>query len=303
MTNMNPKLIEKYLPFIQNLSNTYSYDSNITHLLYLIIPAFVTKYSIYQENLILNTFQNTKIITTSKKDKIVEAYYTSIPKYQNEQIITTKYIIIQNYENISLVQLLDNLVHEFNHAINSYNHEIKIDNNIFTLRTGLTHISYSINNLTPLQKENTHILEEILNTHQTEQIINLIKTYHDPTNELINNTIYSINNETLKNYTSKSYYLENLLMKQILENKTFISTLNNLRLTGDINNIEEWFNNITNQKDSYQKLNNYLQEIMNLEQKLITQKLFQSITINKIKKYISLVLDIINTFNQNCNYK
>jgi len=300
---MNPKLIEKYLPFIQNLSNTYSYDSNITHLLYLIIPAFVTKYSIYQENLILNTFQNTKIITTSKKDKIVEAYYTSIPKYQNEQIITTKYIIIQNYENISLVQLLDNLVHEFNHAINSYNHEIKIDNNIFTLRTGLTHISYSINNLTPLQKENTHILEEILNTHQTEQIINLIKTYHDPTNELINNTIYSINNETLKNYTSKSYYLENLLMKQILENKTFISTLNNLRLTGDINNIEEWFNNITNQKDSYQKLNNYLQEIMNLEQKLITQKLFQSITINKIKKYISLVLDIINTFNQNCNYK
>jgi len=92
-------------------------------------------------------------------------------------------------------------------------------------------------------------------------------------------------------------------MKQILENKTFISTLNNLRLTGDINNIEEWFNNITNQKDSYQKLNNYLQEIMNLEQKLITQKLFQSITINKIKKYISLVLDIINTFNQNCNYK
>lgn len=300
---MNPLLIEKYTNIIKEISTNYQYDSNITHLLYLIIPAFIHKYSISKEKLILSTFKQTKIIISPNKDKNIQAYYTSIPTYQNNQITTTKYIIIQNYENISLIKLLDNLVHEFNHAINSYNKEIKTKDNILYIRTGLTYISYNIPNLTPLKKDNTHILEEILNTHQTEQIINIIKNYRDPNNQEINNTIYSINNETNNTYKSKSYYLENLLFKQILENKTFLSTLNNLRLSGDIEDIESWFNNITNLPNSYHQLNTYLQTIITLEQKLITTKYFKFPIINKIKNNINKVLEIIETFNQNCNYK
>ena len=117
---MNPKLIERYIPFITNLSTKYQYSSNITHLLYLIIPAFISKYSLSKENIILSTFQQTKIIISTKNSKTIAAYYTSIPNYQHNKITTTKYIVIQNYHNISLIQLLDNLVHEFNHAINSY---------------------------------------------------------------------------------------------------------------------------------------------------------------------------------------
>ena len=135
---MNSRLVEKYIPFINDLSNKYQYNSNITHLLYLIIPAFISKYSLTKEQLILSTFQNVKIIISPEKDKNIQAYYTSIPSYQENKIVTTKYIIIKNYENISLIQLLDNLVHEFNHAINSYQQEIKIKDNILFLRTGLT---------------------------------------------------------------------------------------------------------------------------------------------------------------------
>ena len=300
---MNPKLIEKYIPFVNELQHKHQYNTNITHLLYLIIPAFIHKYSLSKEQLILNTFNQIKIIISSKTDKNVQAYYTSIPSYQNNKIITTKYIIIQNYQNISLIQLLDNIVHEFNHAINSYNQEIKIKDNILYLRTGLTNTSYSLPTLTPLKKDSSYILEEILNTNQTEQIINIIKSYHDPINTEINNTIYSINNETSTNYTSKSYSLENVLLKKILENKTFISTLNNLRITGDIESIEYWFNNITNINNSYQNLNTYLESIMNLEKKLSTTKIFKFTIINKIKNNITKVIDIINTFNHNCNYK
>lgn len=300
---MNSKLVEKYIPFINDLANKYQYNSNITHLLYLIIPAFISKYSLSKEQLILSTFQNTKIIISQKKDKNIQAYYTSIPNYQENKIITTKYIIIQNYENISLIQLLDNLVHEFNHAINSYHQEIKIKDNILYLRTGLTFASYSIPGLTPLKKDSSYILEEILNTNQTEQIINIIKSYQDTSNLEISNTIYAINNEITSNYTSKSYYLENLLFKKILENKTFISTLNNLRITGNIEDVEYWFNNITAIPNSYNQLNNYLENIMNLEQKLSTTKYFKSRIINKIKDNINKILDIINTFNQSCNYK
>lgn len=300
---MNPKLIEKYIPFVNELQHKHQYNTNITHLLYLIIPAFIHKYSLSKEQLILNTFNQIKIIISPKTDKNVQAYYTSIPSYQNNKIITTKYIIIQNYQNISLIQLLDNIVHEFNHAINSYNQEIKIKDNILYLRTGLTNTSYSLPTLTPLKKDSSYILEEILNTNQTEQIINIIKSYHDPINTEINNTIYSINNETSTNYTSKSYYLENILLKKILENKTFISTLNNLRITGDIDAIEYWFDNITNINKSYQKLNEQLQKISDLEKKLINSKIFKFIIINKIKNNITNVLEIINSFNQNCNYK
>ena len=300
---MDPKLIKKYIPFVNELQHKYQYNTNITHLLYLIIPAFIHKYSLAKEQLILNTFNQIKIIISPKTDKNVQAYYTSIPSYQNNKIITTKYIIIQNYQNISLIQLLDNIVHEFNHAINSYNQEIKIKDNILYLRTGLTNTSYSLPTLTPLKKDSSYILEEILNTNQTEQIINIIKSYHDPINTEINNTIYSINNETSTNYTSKSYYLENILLKKILENKTFISTLNNLRITGDIDAIEYWFDNITNINKSYQKLNEQLQKISDSEKKLINSKIFKFIIINKIKNNITNVLQIINSFNQNCNYK
>jgi len=286
---MNNKLVEIYIPLIDEISIKYNYDSNIKHLLYLIIPAFITKYTISKERLVLNTFKETKIITSKNKDKSIQAYYTSIPNYFDNKIIATKYITIQNYENISLIQLLDNLVHEFNHAINSYNKEIKIKDNILYLRTGLTHASYTLPSLTPIKKDNSYILEEILNTNQTESIINIIKNYNDPENTLLNTTIYSINNETSKNYTSKSYYLENLLFKRILENKTFISTLNNLRISGDIDDIENWFNNITNIPNSYQQLNEHLQTIMSLEEKLINQKYFKSLTINKIKKYIEKI--------------
>lgn len=300
---MNPKLVQKYFPLVKEISSKYQYDSNITHLLYLIIPAFITKYSLAKERLILTTFQNTKILISPKTSKTIEAYYTSIPSYQNNTIITTKYIIIQNYQNISLVQLLDNLVHEFNHAINSYQQETFIQENILYLRTGLTYSSYSLPNLTPLKKEPTYILEEILNTHQTEEIINLIKSYHDKENNSLANTIYAINSETTTNYTSKSYYLENRLFQKILENKTFLSTLNNLRLSGDIKDIEYWFNNITNQPNSYQNLNNYLFQMMQLEQTLSTKKYFKNKIINQIKTLIEKINNIITTFNQNCTYK
>ena len=39
-------------------------------------------------------------------------------------------MVIQNYQKNSLVDLLDNLVHEFNHAINSSINEIKITKTI-----------------------------------------------------------------------------------------------------------------------------------------------------------------------------
>ena len=93
---MNKQLIERYIPFIEKISNIYNYDNNIKHLLYLIIPAFITKYK-YKEQLILDTFKNIPIIISKDKNKTINAYYTSLPTYKENKITTQKYIVINNY--------------------------------------------------------------------------------------------------------------------------------------------------------------------------------------------------------------
>lgn len=295
---MNKELINKYINIIDSISITNNYDNNIKHLLYLIIPAFITKYK-YKEQLILDVFKNTPIIISNKEEKYINAYYTSIPRKIDNNIATQKYIIINNYNKISLITLLDSLVHEYNHAINSYKNEILIKNNTIYIRTGLTYITYYKDNLKPKEKLPSYILEEIINTKQTETIIDLIKNYQDKSNDIINNTIYAINNETNKNYNSNAYYLETNILKPLLTNKTFIYTLESLRLEGQIDDIESWFNNITNIKNSYQTLINDLNKLITLEKQLTEVKLFKSRIISKIKSTIKDLNYIINIFNEN----
>lgn len=298
---MNKQLIERYIPFIEKISNIYNYDNNIKHLLYLIIPAFITKYK-YKEQLILDTFKNIPIIISKDKNKTINAYYTSLPTYKENKITTQKYIVINNYEKISLINLLDSLVHEFNHAINSYQKEIIIKNNILYLRTGLTYATYSLKDLSPKEKLPSYILEEIINTRQTESIINIIKEYKEENTFNLTNTIYAINTETKTSYQSKAYYLEAQILSNLLNNKTFIYTLENLRLEGNIEDIESWFNNITGIKDSYNNLINKLNQIINLELKLSSTKYFKNRLITKIKSLSKDILYIIDIFNNNCNY-
>ena len=294
---MNDLFKKKYIPIIDEIIKKYDYNSNISHLLYLIIPAFITKYTIYKETLILDVFNNTKIIIGTDNNTKTEAFYTSIPKYDNNNIITNKYIVINNYNNISLVQLLDDLVHEFNHAINSYKNEKLIKDNILYIRTGLTNISYELPSLKQLKKDNSYLLEEILNTKETEEVIDIIKSFKDTNNEHLSNTIYSLNGETDNNYKSDAYSSLTLLLEPLLNNNTFTSTLNNLRIDGNIIDIEPWFDNITGIDNSYNKLINNLVELINLNNKLNNQKLFKSITIGKIKDIIKDIRYTIDKFN------
>ena len=60
----------------------------------------------------------------------------------NGNFVTVKFMVIQNYNKISLVDLLDNLVHEFNHAINSITNEITWNSEEVSLRTGLSYINF-----------------------------------------------------------------------------------------------------------------------------------------------------------------
>ena len=295
-------IIEKEKVFIDQISDKYEYDDNIRHLLYIIIPAFIIKYGIKNESLILNTFRDIRIIKSEKQDKYVKAYYSSHPVYENGKYSTVKFMVIQNYNKISLIDLLDNLVHEFNHAVNSYRDEIRITKNYIYLRTGLTYRVYNKDPLSFVRKDPSYLLEEIINTKQTEEVINIIKSF-DFENRDISNTIYAINNETDHKYNSNSYYLESYACKQILENRTFINTLANLRLVGEVFNITKWFDDITGQEGSYKELISLLNKIYDLEKEYVDRKLFKSLTLGKIRETSRKIMRIVETFNNNVNYR
>lgn len=292
------KIIEREKDFIERISDKYNYDSNIRHLLYLIIPAFIIKYGIDKKKLILNTFENIKIISSKRIDERVLAYYVSVPVLENNKYITKKNMVIQNYNNISLISLLDNLVHEFNHAVNSYLNEIKETKNYLYIRTGLTNRVYRKDNLTFIKKEDSYILEEIINTKQTNDIINIIKSFDND-----NSTIYAINSETENKYNSNSYYLQSYITKEILNNRTFISTLENLRLNGEIEEIENWFDNIIGKDNSYKTFIKELNEIHELEIEYSKKKIFKVFTLNKIKDKSNSIMRMVNKFNNSVNFK
>ena len=296
---MNSKdLIEREKKYIDEICTKYNYDSNITHLLHIIIPAFIIKYGVQKEKLILNTFKDIKIISSDKENNIVKAYYSSTPIIIDNEVKTKKYMVIQNYNKISLIDLLDNLVHEFNHAINSYINEVYISKKYVYLRTGLTYRIYKKENLTFVKKDSSYILEEIINTKQTNDIINIIKEFDSN-----DNTIYAINSETSSTYNSNSYYLQSYVCKEILENKTFISTLENLRINGEVYDIRKWFDDIIGKEGSYKELINNLEEVYNLELEYVKKKWFKTFTISKIRDKSSKIMEIVRKFNNSVNFK
>ncbi|MBR4693294.1 MAG: hypothetical protein IKQ06_04895 [Bacilli bacterium] len=295
-------VIEREKDFIDRISNEYNYDNNIRHLLYVIIPAFVIKYGINKEKLILNAFRDIKIITSNEKDKYIKAYYSSKPVLEDNEYKTKKYMVLQNYKETDLLNLLDNLVHEFNHAVNSFINEIKVTKKYIYLRTGLTYRIYSKEDLSFIKKDSSYLLEEIINTKQTEEIIDIIKSFDDK-NSNISNTIYAINAETNHKYNSNSYNLESRICKQILTNRTFINTLANLRLNGEVYNINKWFDDITGEENSYKELIKLLEEIYELELKYVNKKILRGLILNKIRDTSKRIMRIIDKFDRNVNFR
>lgn len=296
-------IFNKYISFVDNLK--YDYSDKIKNLLYLIIPGFIIRYGINNEKIILDSINNILINVSNSNTKNLKAYYTCIPKYKDNKLITIKNITINNLNNLDMISLLDSLIHEFNHAVNSYNNNLRYDDNYVYIRTGLCNFVYSKNSLDFIKKEKAYILEEVLNTKQTEEIIDIIHGFKKNTfkNPKINTAIYILDNHINKSYVSESYQIENLFLKQLINNKTFISTLSNLRLKGEINHIADWFDDITGIKNSYNELIDILYELSNIELKNHKFKFMEKRWKNNISNLYQKELEIINVFNKNCNFK
>lgn len=152
---------------------------------------------------------------------------------------------------------------------------------------------------------NIIVLEEILNTIQTEEILKIILTFkeHKIKNDVINNLIYSLNRELDSKFMSKAYFLETFVIRKLAQNVTFISTLQKMRFSGYDFNVEKWFDSITGIKGSLKMLCNKLEELQYLESKLGKGVFLKNWTKYKITIKFREIQKITNLFSTNCIYK
>ncbi len=300
--------LNKYIDFVNDLSKRFNYPENIKHVLYLIIPAFNMKYGLKYERIILDSFSDTPIIINNKDYGKCTAFFSRLIKENNDlpKYYTIKRVVLNNYKSYNLIDLLDNIVHEFNHVINSMINEIKYDDNIVSMRTGLSYISYNTNDLNKvINRSEDIILEEIINTKQTEDVLKIIKSFskYEIDNIEFKNTLYSVDKLIKDDFVSDAYYIQSYICKELMRNKTFIPTMENFRINGNVDDIENWFDNITNTKKSYHKLITLLNDILKYEDKLSKSKMFKSIYISKIKQKMRDIQEIVNEYEQNCIFK
>lgn len=298
--------LNKYISFVDKISDYYDYDNNIRHLLYLIVPGFVAKYGASNEKYILNCFEKIKIYISKKEDNNITATFNRILKKDGDNYCTDKYIVLNQYKKASFTNMFDNIVHEFNHAVNSINNEISFDDMHIKLRTGLCYLIYDKKTMKYLYKSNESLLEEVINTKQTEDIINIINSFGNYNIENIefNNTLYALNNEIKgENYVSSAYAFQTLICDILMKNKTFYPTISNLRIKGVVTDIPIMFDNIIGKNGSYVYLNNLLKKIYNLQIKYSKSLFFKNIISNKIKKLTQELLKIIKEYDEKCIYK
>ena len=303
--NIN-SLIDRYVSFVDKISNKYHYESNIKHLLYLIVPAFVIKYDIKNENQILRCFDEIPITVTGTENKNITASFSRILIKKNSGYETKKFILLNEYKTADLINMLDNIIHEYNHAINSINYEISYDDEYVKVRTGLSYILYDKKSLKPLRKSKEVALEEIINTAQTSEIINIINSFNkeEIDNIEFNNVLYSLRNDIGKDiFESDAYEYDSLITKELIKNKTFTPTITKLRYKGLIEDIPSLFDNVIGKDGEYKRLNELLTEIHNLEYKYMDATLFKNRILNEIRNKSRMVLNIINDYDNKCIYK
>ena len=299
-------LIERYVLFVDEISKKNHYENNIRHLLYLIVPAFVLKYGVNSENTIKKCFEEIPILITGTEDKYVTASFNRKLKRDGNGYKTIKFILLNKYKTSSKIsELMDSIIHEYNHAVNSYNNEISYDDKYIKIRTGLSFLLYDKNTLSFVKKTEEVNLEEIINTEQTEDIINIINSLNsnDIKNEEFKNTLYTLDKEIKNKYESEAYSFESYICEELMKNKTFTPTVNNLRFKGFVEDIPNMFDDVIGKKGSYKELNVLLTSIQELEIKYMKSFLFKKRILNKLSTKSKEVVNLIKEYDEKCIFK
>ena len=304
--NIN-EFLNKYIDFVDDISFKFKYEDNVRHLLYVIIPAFIIKYGINNENSVLKCFDTVRIHINKVENKVITASFNrTLRKDSDGSYYTNKYISLNDYKNASLTGLLDSIIHEYNHAMNSINNEITYDDKFVKIRTGLSFLIYDRKTLNFIKKSKEVFLEEIINTEQTEEIMNIINSFNkfNIYNVEFNNMLFALKNEIKGDkYISNAYYFQSFICEALMKNKTFTPTMSNLRFKGFVESIPSLFDDVIGNEGSYFRLCKLLEEIYDLEIKYSKSVIFKNRILAKLKNKAYEVIALIEDYDSKCIYK
>jgi len=307
--NLSDKTFNELIVYLKKkidlVAKKYNYTHDIKRILYISIPAFIIKYGFDNKDIIIKALDDVPIILQKKVEKVFQAFYTSIPFKIDSKIITKKCIVLYQYDGKPFLELMDNIIHEYNHAVNSMLNEIKEDDEYVYLRTGLMYSKYSKNYEFENSKDESYILEEIINTKQTEEIVDIINSFnkYEILDSDVKEAISCIGGLIDKNYKSEAYFLQSKLCQSLMNNHTLISVLASNRFLGNIDGIEFFFDNITGEDGSYKEIINILNKSVKLEEEYSKSKLFRMGKIRKIRNLYLRANQIIDLFNFNYHFK
>ena len=291
-------LYNHYLPFVEELSSIYNYDSNVTHLLKILIPLFAMKYEISNEKMILDVFKKVPIVfEDSFNSDDVNALYLSRPVRRNGEITLIQQIIINGRkDNLLYLSFLENMVHEYLHAFNSYRNSHHADNTFLCLRTGLSNSVFDKDTLKFIKHDSSLLLEEVLNTKESEKLIQLLLEQNSTLAD-VSIVLSSMKQEINGDFHALGYRLPLLLVEKLITNSSFYHQALFYRLNGEIENFGMWFDSITNVDGSYKKFNQLLTKIVDLISNLEhVSFLLRGKNNRDIKKNLVLLNDIINLY-------
>ena len=296
-------LIERTTNFTKKLETKY--PKNIVYLLNVIIPAFIIKYGYREERKILKIFEEVPLFIREDPSSNSTAYFARSIVNDGKDFSSIKEIVIQKYQNSSLAELLDSIIHEYNHAINSWENEFKEDDKYLYMRTGLSYIVYDKLDFSNREEAINLTLEEIINTRQTETIIDIIRELASKniSNDALKESLDFLHSHIRPAYKSNAYLLQTTLSKKLIENRSFLPSLERLRYSGHIEDIAPWFDEITGEKNSFNKLSKLLDLVIKKEQNLYSSKFFIKHKIRKIKTLINQIDELIDLYDQNSIYK
>lgn len=261
--------------FFDELKNKYNYSEKTLKALAKIIPCIISYYGEEYEYIILEAILNTEIINCNSKQtiskvlnertltkKIGDSYLGNIDLKRAESIYVPNVKIVYN-ENINSYEIdkidriiatshtfnydspkgLEVLTHAICHLVKSYKDEITINENMITIRNGLSYeerkIKYGDEITLEFNNEFGKGLEEGFNIFDTEMIVSMVL------------------GDTYKCYDYDSIYTIAVVLK---EKYNLIKEINYSEMSGDIEEFRKVYG-----KDSTKNLSKICDDCLNIE--------------------------------------
>lgn len=261
--------------FFDELKNKYNYSEKTLKALAKIIPCIISYYGEEYEYIILEAILNTEIINCNSKQtiskvlnertltkKIGDSYLGNIDLKRAESIYMPNVKIVYN-ENINSYEIdkidriiatshtfnydspkgLEVLTHAICHLVKSYKDEITINENMITIRNGLSYeerkIKYGDEITLEFNNEFGKGLEEGFNIFDTEMIVSMVL------------------GDTYKCYDYDSIYTIAVVLK---EKYNLIKEINYSEMSGDIEEFRKVYG-----KDSTKNLSKICDDCLNIE--------------------------------------